>query len=141
MKPAPLAARAAAVFLDSVITFFVLGFALSLVSGSATVSRDEFNFRVEGWGALAWLAGSWAYWIVAEHVWGATIGKRLLGIRVVGAGTEPPTWGQSTARNVLRLVDGIPIVVPYLLGWAVALADDDRRRVGDRLARTRVVSS
>jgi uncharacterized RDD family membrane protein YckC len=139
VKPAPLAARAAAVFLDSVITFFGLGFALSLVSGDGSDSSDEL-FRVEGWAALAWLAGSWAYWIVSERVWGRTVGKRLLGIRVVGESGARPTWGQSLARNVLRLVDGIPFVVPYLLGFVVAQADDDRRRIGDRVAGTRVVS-
>jgi uncharacterized RDD family membrane protein YckC len=37
-------------------------------------------------------------------------------------------------------VDGIPFVVPYLLGFVVAQADDDRRRIGDRVAGTRVVS-
>jgi uncharacterized RDD family membrane protein YckC len=140
VKPAPLAARAAAVFIDSVITFFGLGFALSLVGGGGSGSSGELGFRVEGWAASVWFAASWGYWIVCEHVWGRTIGKRLLGIRVVGAGAEPPTWGRSLARNVLRLVDGIPFVVPYLLGFVVASADDDRRRLGDRAAGTRVVS-
>jgi uncharacterized RDD family membrane protein YckC len=48
-----------------------------------------------------------------------------------------PTWRAATLRNVLRFVDALPYVVPYLVG-AVAVWNDreQSRRLGDRVART-----
>ena len=43
-------------------------------------------------------------------------------------------------RNLLRVADGLPFVVPYLLGVVVALTGGDRRRIGDRAASTRIVA-
>src|ERR1700722_3620175 len=37
------------------------------------------------------------------------------------------------------LVDAFPYLIPYLLGFVVAKANDDRGRIGDRVAGTRVI--
>ena len=36
------------------------------------------GFNLHGWPALLWVIVSLGYWIVCEHLWGATLGKRLL---------------------------------------------------------------
>jgi uncharacterized RDD family membrane protein YckC len=41
----------------------------------------------------------------------------------------------------MRLVDSFPFVIPYLLGFVVALTDDEKRRLGDRVAGTLVVTA
>ena len=75
-----------------------------------------------------------------EHVWGTTPGKRLFRLRVVGPDGGNPSWGASALRNLLRIADGIPYCVPYVLGVIVARGDPDHRRIGDRVAGTRVVT-
>ncbi len=140
MKRAALGARALAVLVDGLVTFFAFGAALSFVTGHAHVHGSSFNFTLSNGGAIVWSLVSWSYWIVLEAVYGTTLGKRLVGIRVVGPDGKKPTWKASAIRNLLRVVDMAPYFVPYVLGFVVALRDDERRRLGDRVAGTRVVS-
>jgi uncharacterized RDD family membrane protein YckC len=140
VKPASLAPRALAVILDGVLVFAGLGTMIALAAGQAHRSGGSMFFNLHGGPAWIWIASSWAYWIVLERLWGTTVGKRLFGLRVTGANGQPLTWGQSFGRNLLRLVDSIPFVIPYLLGFVAAVTDEERRRLGDRAAGTRVVT-
>lgn len=45
---------------------------------------------------------------------------------------------QALVRNLLRLVDGFPFLLPYLLGLVVLAIDPQKRRLGDILAGARV---
>ncbi len=74
--------------------------------------------------------------VLIERLWGATLGKRIFSIRVEGLDGARPTWGQSASRNVWRLADGFPYLLPYLLGFIVAKADTGRGRIGDHRAGT-----
>jgi uncharacterized RDD family membrane protein YckC len=79
------------------------------------------------------------YFIIIEAVQGATIGKMLLGIRVVRLDGSPIGWGQSIIRNLLRIIDHIPYGIPYLLGAILIWTSPTCQRLGDRLADTVVV--
>lgn len=79
--------------------------------------------------------------LMCERLFGATVGKRMLSLRVEGRDGGLPSWGQSLGRNLLRIVDGFPYVLPYLVGFVVAKSNADRRRLGDSAAGTRVVRS
>ena len=140
MKPAATAARATAVIIDALIALFVLGTLVGLLTGQTHHAGSSIGFNLHGGRAFFWGALSLAYWIVCERLWGMTLGKRLFGIRVVGPDGDNPTWGQSVGRNLLRLVDAFPYVLPYLVGFIAAMTNDERQRVGDRAAGTRVVS-
>jgi uncharacterized RDD family membrane protein YckC len=140
VKPAPLVPRAAAVILDGVIVFAGFGTVIALAAGQAHRSSGSVFFNLHGGPAWIWIASSWAYWIVLERLWGTTVGKRLFGLRVTSANGEPLSWGQSFGRNLMRLVDSIPFVIPYLLGFVAAVTDGEKRRLGDRAAGTRVVT-
>jgi uncharacterized RDD family membrane protein YckC len=135
MKPAAMPVRAAAVVVDGVFVFIVLGAAV----GVATGETHRASFSLHGWAAVAWIVLSFGYWIGCERLWGMTIGKRLFSIRVIGEGGAKPTWRQSLVRNLMRLVDGFPYILPYLLGFIVAETSYQRRRIGDHLAATHVV--
>lgn len=76
-----------------------------------------------------------------EALQGATIGKMVLGIRVVRLDGSPISWGQSISRNLLRLIDQIPYGIPYLLGAILIWTSSTKQRLGDRLADTVVVRS
>lgn len=87
----------------------------------------------------AWIAGGGGllYHVLLEGTWGQTLGKRLLGIAVVGADGEPCTYRGAAIRNALRLVDWLPL--GYVVGLAAIGLSEDRQRVGDIAADTRVV--
>jgi uncharacterized RDD family membrane protein YckC len=141
VKPGALAPRAAAVLVDGVIVFAGFGALIALATGQAHHSSGSYFFRLHGGPAWIWIAASWGYWVVLERMWGTTVGKRLFGLRVTSADGTALTWGQSIQRNLMRLIDSIPFVIPYLLGFVVAVTDDEKRRLGDRVADTRVVTS
>ncbi|HEY1480510.1 MAG TPA: RDD family protein [Gaiellales bacterium] len=77
--------------------------------------------------------------MVCEKLWGMTIGKRLFSIRVVRADGGRIGLGQSVGRNLLRVVDGFPYVLPYLVGFLASRTSGERLRLGDMAAGTRVV--
>lgn len=70
-----------------------------------------------------------------EAVCGATLGKALVGIRVVGSDGRG-IFSSCAVRNALRVVDGIGF---YLLGALVAGCSGIRQRIGDVFAQTAVV--
>jgi uncharacterized RDD family membrane protein YckC len=70
---------------------------------------------------------------------GRTPGKRLNGLRVVRVDGSPVTFFTSAIRNVLRLVDILPFVAPYLVGIVTILATRRNQRLGDVAAGTLVV--
>ena len=78
-----------------------------------------------------------SYFIVLESLYGATLGKYLLGLRVVQLNGTRPGLVKSILRNLLRLVDGLPFM--SILGVVLILTSPERTRVGDRVAGTRVV--
>jgi uncharacterized RDD family membrane protein YckC len=146
LEPAPpaprtagIAVRAAAVIVDGILIFVLLGGAIAGLSGQTSNTGGTIGFHLHGAPALLWLVLSFGYWIGCESVFGMTLGKRLFSIRVERADGARPSIGQSIARNLLRIVDGFPYIVPYLIGFVVAMASSERQRVGDRAAGTRVV--
>jgi len=73
-------------------------------------------------------------WLL-EAAWGATLGKAMVGIRVVGTG-QNRSFSTCAVRNALRTVDGLGF---YLVGTVVAACSGARQRVGDIYARTAVI--
>jgi uncharacterized RDD family membrane protein YckC len=141
--PAPRLAgiplRAAAVIVDGILTFVLLGGVIAGLAGQTSNHGGSVGFHLHGAPAVLWLVLSFGYWIVCESLFGMTLGKRLFSIRVERADGARPSAGQSIARNLLRIVDGFPYIVPYLIGFVVAISSSERQRVGDRAAGTRVV--
>jgi uncharacterized RDD family membrane protein YckC len=113
--------------------FLVLSF-LSIFLGS-----------VLGGGNLAlllWLLVSFLlfvlYFPVLEGAWnGQTLGKRLMRIRVLGDRGEPVTLTQVAIRNLIRLVDFLPVF--YGVGIVTLFVQGGSKRLGDFAAGTVVV--
>ena len=76
-----------------------------------------------------------AYGWLLEASFGATLGKALVGIRVVRTG-QRSAIAASAVRNLLRIVDGFGL---YLVGAMVAGCSSYRQRLGDHCAGTAVV--
>jgi uncharacterized RDD family membrane protein YckC len=128
------------VIIDAILAFVGFGTVIALVSGQAQASNGSYGFHLHGLAAFALLVVMFGYWIVCERVWGTTIGKRLFSIRVVGADGGRIGVGQSVGRNLLRVVDGFPYVLPYLVGFVASRTNGERLRLGDMAAGTRVVA-
>lgn len=76
-----------------------------------------------------------SYGWLMEAGFGATLGKTLVGIRVVRT-SERSALAASAIRNVMRIVDGFGF---YILGAMVAGCSPCRQRLGDLCAGTAVV--
>lgn len=78
------------------------------------------------------------YKLLFEAIWnGQTLGKRLVGIRVVQENGLPVEFAQVLVRHLLRLVDFLPSL--YFLGVLCILASRRGQRLGDMVAGTVVV--
>ena len=112
----------------------VVGFALSL----ASLGRAE----ISGWklGALLLLlfALEWGYFVACESLMnGRSVGKRVLGLRVVTSEGLPVSFGSSVLRNLLRAADFLP--TGYAIGLLTMTLDSRFRRLGDWAADTMVI--
>jgi uncharacterized RDD family membrane protein YckC len=103
-----------------------------------------------GVGLAVMMVGSfvvqWGYFLLFEWLWhGQTPGKQALGIRVIQTSGTAVTFTQAAVRNVLRVVDGLPLLLPdvmpvaYGVGFLAAACDRENRRLGDLAAGTLVV--
>jgi len=80
------------------------------------------------------------YAIVLEWFWrGRTLGKYLLGIRVMDAEGLYLQFSQVALRNLIRLLDALPSL--YLVGGIAMLVSGRSQRLGDLAANTVVTVS
>ena len=124
--------------LVDLILFYVFAALLaSRLGGTATSSTSdgfEFSFNLQGPNAVYIFALWLAYFVLLEGFLGWTIGKLILGMRVVNAEGRAPGLIRALIRNLLRPID-------YLLIGIILIAVSERkRRLGDLIAGTFVVS-
>lgn len=75
------------------------------------------------------------YMAILELWWnGQTLGKRLVGLRVMRADGQPIQPSDVALRTFTRLVDLLPL--PYGIGLVSMMIDAQHRRFGDRLSAT-----
>ncbi len=90
-------------------------------------------------------AGSFAitvlYFTVMEGFFGASVGKFAAGIRVVKEDGSKADFGAVLVRNLMRVIDVLPLFPPYLVGAISVWASPTKQRLGDRVARTVVVEA
>jgi uncharacterized RDD family membrane protein YckC len=132
--------RFVAVLLDLVIVLLPLVILVGLLTGGGYAeSGDGYanaGVNVGGNALLLMLALALGYYVVCEAATGMTLGKRMVGIRVVGEGGEHVTFMAAVVRNLLRLVDALFF---YLVGFLFAVSSFRGQRLGDRAAHTMVV--
>ncbi len=148
---ASLGLRVAAVAVDSfvlLVVFLVVGtiWAYSLVMEKGIDPQDTLavqtllNEQVQDVSSLMFylvLFGSlFIYYLLLEAIFHASIGKLVLGTRVVMADGTRATGLAVVLRNLIRIPEAMFLYVPSGLA---CLASPRRQRLGDRVARTVVV--
>ena len=136
--------RGVAMGIDSVVWVALL-FAAILVTAALTGQLDSGAWSVSAdltgqpaWTAVGlWFALALGYHTVLEWLFGKTVGKYLVSIRVTGSDGSSPTLGASLLRNLVRLVDWLPGL--YVVGIGGIVLSSRQQRLGDRLAGTTVV--
>src|SRR5207247_439306 len=77
------------------------------------------------------------YYVLLEGLWGGrTVGKRALGIRVVMDTGRAVTVGAAVVRNLLRLIDFLFPLAPFVPGVLLVLLTKSHKRLGDMAAGT-----
>ena len=130
--------RIGALFIDGLL-FVPVFILLGIATGGAESSDGNASVNLGPGPFLLFLAITFGYFIVCEATSGQTLGKRLLGIRVVSDDGSQPSWGKVIGRTLLRIVDSLPAF--YIVGLISVLATgkSGHKRVGDLAAGTRVV--
>ncbi len=132
-----LGRRISAALIDLVL-LTVLFIVLGLTIGESSTEGGSASVNLSGAGTALYVALVLLYYFAFEAAIGQTIGKRLLGLRVVRVDGSRPSAAAIAVRTLLRIVDGLPFL--YLVGFITMLATGTRRqRLGDLAAGTRVV--
>lgn len=128
------AARMLALLLD----IAVIGAAGSLVAQALAPLKVISADAAQAVAAVAYFVVSVGYGMALEWWWrGQTVGKRVLRLRVVDAQGLRLTPSQVVVRNLMRLLDSLPVL--YLVGGIACFVSARRQRLGDLAANTLVV--
>lgn len=117
---------------------WLLDFAIrSLVYGVFLITLTFLGHFGIGMMLIIFFLLEWIYPVYFELIWGATPGKRAMGIMVVHTNGTPISWQASFIRNVLRSVDMLPVA--YGFGLVTMLVSPHFQRLGDMAADTLVI--
>ncbi len=130
LRPAGITARCYAFLIDTLVklaVFYLFQMAAVFAGGFGMSLTLILVFGLE-----------WLYPVVFELTrWGATPGKRSVGLRVIMDNGLPVTPAASLTRNLLRAADFLPLF--YGFGVVSMLIRRDSKRLGDIAAATLVV--
>jgi len=126
LRPAPLWKRVPAALVDSIIV------GAAWISLLSRFTKGFWEQPIPGVGYLATITV--LYYVIQEATFASTIGKHLLKLRVVGSGGDPASTREALIRNVLRLLDWLPLL--YILGLVTIALSSKRQRLGDIAAGT-----
>ncbi|WP_407270804.1 RDD family protein [Radiobacillus sp. PE A8.2] len=142
-KSAGLGSRSAAFLIDQGIVMvanilFVVVLSIIMSGQWSQIFLYEMNSFVIGISILVLFLINWGYFFILEYFFGGkTIGKRVIGIRVIQDNGHSITLLSSFIRNLLRIIDQLP--ANYLLGIALIFFHSKHKRLGDIVAGTVVV--
>ena len=132
LYPAGLCARFCAYGIDTVIKWVFLAAFFFIYFGLLNAAGGFWIFL------LVYFILDWFYHVIFDIFFrGQSIGKRVVGLRVVMSDGSPVSAGASFTRNLLRFIDGF--IGLYLITFVVASASQAFRRPGDWAGGTLVI--
>lgn len=139
---AGIGSRFLAALLDS--TLILVTMLVANITGFLLVSALGFSSDSMAPGVITAFTGFlsflmfWGYYIFFEIIWnGQSPGKRLQNLRVVRTDGTPVGTVESAIRNLVRIVDFLPLF--YGVGVITMFSNSQARRLGDFAAGTLVV--
>lgn len=131
-------------FLAKLLDLLIIGGGAALIIGlSAAVVIPATNKSNSAVGVSVFFAAmlfvvfaGFFYQIWCLPKYGGTPGKRMLHLRVVTAAGGPISWGRAFGRFFAEMLNGM---IPFWIGYIIAIFDAEKRTVHDHLAGTRVV--
>jgi uncharacterized RDD family membrane protein YckC len=147
IETASLLTRTLAISVD-LFFVFVIQSVISGVFGSEHITTNAILYPSTSGGYSSYTSGTtvdgvwlWVaaimYFALLEGLFGDTVGKAVVGIRVTDLNGRRASWRAVVIRSVLRVIDYLPGF--YLVGALVARFSPRRQRIGDHLAGTLVV--
>lgn len=140
---AGLGSRTAAYIIDQailiVVNILIVIVLILLLSGqSDIVLWAELNSVTAAITIILLFILNWGYFFAFEYFSGGrTIGKKVLGLRVIQENGHSITLLSSFIRNFLRIIDSLP--ANYFLGMMMIFFHSKHKRIGDLVAGTIVV--
>ncbi|HEY4911567.1 MAG TPA: RDD family protein [Methylomirabilota bacterium] len=134
ITPAGFWIRFVAVLIDGVVLLVAQGILFSagwMLSGGNMGGGMALKGAVNLFGTLIGAA----YGIVFHWLWGQTLGKMALQIKVVSMDGGPLSFGQATGRYFATFLSALILCI----GFIMAGIRSDKRALHDLLAGTRVV--
>lgn len=130
--------RFAAIFLDGLILFavnFIVGMVAGLTAAQAVGARPTAAIAFQ----LILIAINLSIAVTYESVligkYGATLGKMACKIKVVTADGGKVSYGRAFSRSFAKMLSGFTC----LIGYIIAIFDDQKRALHDHICNTRVV--
>ncbi|WP_313799373.1 RDD family protein [Cytobacillus sp.] len=139
---AGLGSRTAAFIIDQLLLIIVdiliiVAFFLFMY-GTADIMLWEMNSLPLAITIILMFLINWGYFFAFEFFSGGkTIGKKMIGIRVIQDNGHSVTLLSSFIRNLLRIIDSLP--ANYFLGLMMIFFHSKHKRIGDLVAGTIVV--
>jgi uncharacterized RDD family membrane protein YckC len=129
--------RILATIVDGLV-FGLLYAVMALLFGTVTsVGAANWSGSLPALPSLLYVVIIALYYILLEGYLGQTVGKMVLGIKVVREDNgELPGLGGAAIRTLLRIVDGL---FSYLVAFITVLISGKNQRLGDMAAHTLVV--
>lgn len=118
-------------FLIDFLIYWLIGMLVGMYFGTP---NNEGGYTFSGLPAFGMICLALFLWPISEGLWGQTIGKRFLDLKVVTDDFKPIAMGQAFGRFFLGIVDYI-----LLIGLIVAGTNKQNKRIGDLVANTVVI--
>jgi uncharacterized RDD family membrane protein YckC len=125
-------------FLILLIPLFILtgaGAALSRISSGEDISDEVATFL--GLGFLFGFFGiiflvSWLYYALSESSsWQATLGKKMLNLKVTDMIGQPISFGRASGRFFAKIITGM---IPLAIGYIIAGFTEKKQAIHDMIA-------
>lgn len=120
------------------VTGNVGGWSVSFEDGLVSFYTND-STREGGAALYVYMFLALSYHIVMEKVVAATLGKIIMGLTFEKVDGGLYGWKPVLLRNILRIIDGLPIF--YLVGFIFVVATPKKQRLGDFAASTLVVQT
>ena len=121
-----------------VILFIIIGLIAQMLNLFMIIFGPNFYEWIFALLMIAYFLIPICYAATLEWFWrGQTVGKRLLRLRVVDENGLRLQFSQVAIRNLLRVVDVLPVM--YVVGGIVCIISQKSQRIGDFVANTLVI--